>query len=62
MKQKKREKEGLLPTKAPSSDPGERIQEKMDDAESEKSISAPSTPSPSSSTVSSTGTDPYSSN
>ncbi|XP_042362444.1 homeobox protein Hox-A1a [Plectropomus leopardus] len=58
MKQKKREKEGLLPTKAPSSDPGESSREKMDDAASEKSISAPSTPSPSSSTVS----DPYSSN
>lgn len=57
MKQKKREKEGLLPAKAPSSDPGE----KMDD-ESEKSNSAPSTPSPTSSTVSSTGADPYSSN
>uniref|UniRef100_UPI0037E7A1BB homeobox protein Hox-A1a n=1 Tax=Semicossyphus pulcher TaxID=241346 RepID=UPI0037E7A1BB len=62
MKQKKREKEGLLPAKAASSDPGERIQDKMDDAESEKSISAPSTPSPTSSTVSSTGADPYSSN
>lgn len=63
MKQKKREKEGLLPAKASSSsDPGERIQEKMDDADSEKSVSAPSTPSPISSTVSSTGADPYSSN
>ncbi|XP_037650363.1 homeobox protein Hox-A1a [Sebastes umbrosus] len=58
MKQKKREKEGLLPAKTPSSDPGESNQEKMDDAASEKSISAPSTPSPTSSTVS----DPYSSN
>ncbi|KAK9527018.1 hypothetical protein VZT92_015684 [Zoarces viviparus] len=58
MKQKKREKEGLLPTKAPSSDPGESSQEKMDDGASEKSISPPSTPSPTSSTVS----DPYSSN
>ncbi|TDH04193.1 hypothetical protein EPR50_G00150600 [Perca flavescens] len=58
MKQKKREKEGLLPAKASSSDPGESNQEKMDDAASEKSISAPSTPSPTSSTVS----DPYSSN
>ena len=58
MKQKKREKEGLLPAKASSSDPGESSQEKMDDAASEKSISAPSTPSPTSSTVS----DPYSSN
>ncbi|XP_018522790.1 homeobox protein Hox-A1a [Lates calcarifer] len=62
MKQKKREKEGLLPAKASASDPGEGIQEKMDDAASEKSISAPSTPSPASSTVSSTGADPYSSN
>ncbi|XP_029919586.1 homeobox protein Hox-A1a [Myripristis murdjan] len=62
MKQKKREKEGLLPTKAPPSDPGESIQEKMDDAASDKSLSAPSTPSPPSSTVSSTGADPYSSN
>ncbi|XP_054461858.1 homeobox protein Hox-A1a [Anoplopoma fimbria] len=58
MKQKKREKEGLLPAKAPSSDPGESSQEKTDDGASEKSISAPSTPSPTSSTVS----DPYSSN
>ncbi|XP_029298851.1 homeobox protein Hox-A1a [Cottoperca gobio] len=58
MKQKKREKEGLLPAKASSSDPGQSIQEKTDDAASEKSISAPSTPSPISSTVS----DPYSSN
>lgn len=62
MKQKKREKEGLLPVKAASSDSGERIQEKMDDAETEKSVSAPPTPSPTSSTVSSTGADPYSSN
>ena len=61
MKQKKREKEGLLPSKAPASDQGESTQEKMDDARSEKSISAPSTPSPTSSTVSSTGADPYSS-
>ncbi|XP_047461332.1 homeobox protein Hox-A1a [Mugil cephalus] len=62
MKQKKREKEGLLPVKAPSSDTGESIHEKTDDAASEKSISAPSTPSPTSSSVSSTGADPYSSN
>lgn len=61
MKQKKREKEGLLPAKAETSDPGEVTQEKMDDAASEKSVSAPSTPSPIS-TVSSTGADPYSSN
>ncbi|XP_037330438.1 homeobox protein Hox-A1a [Pungitius pungitius] len=58
MKQKKREKEGLLPTKAPSSEPGESSREKMDDGSSEKSISAPSTPSPTSSSVS----DSYSSN
>ncbi|XP_017277772.1 homeobox protein Hox-A1a [Kryptolebias marmoratus] len=62
MKQKKREKEGLLPAKVSSSDPEEIIQEKIDDAASERSISAPSTPSPSSSTVSSTGTDSYTSN
>ncbi|KAM9838336.1 homeobox protein Hox-A1a [Aulostomus maculatus] len=62
MKQKKREKEGLLPSKTPSSDSGESTQDKMDDAASEKSLSAPSTPSPSSSTGSSTGADPYSSN
>lgn len=61
MKQKKREKEGLLPTKPTSSDSGERNQEKIDDGESEKSVSAPSTPSPTSSTVSS-GADPYPSN
>ncbi|XP_055369071.1 homeobox protein Hox-A1a [Betta splendens] len=60
MKQKKREKEGLLPAKTQTSDPGEVIQEKTDDAASEKSISAPSTPSPTS-TVSSTGTESYSS-
>lgn len=60
MKQKKREKEGLVPAKAPSSESGERVQEKTDDAESEKSTSAPSTPSPAS--ESSTGADPYSSN
>ncbi|KAM3595924.1 uncharacterized protein V6R79_005360 [Siganus canaliculatus] len=60
MKQKKREKEGLLPPKASTS--GERIQEKMDDAESEKSVSAPSTPPPPSSSVSSNGSDTYSSN
>lgn len=59
MKQKKREKEGLLPAKLTSSDSS---QEKMDDAASEKSISAPSTPSPTSSTVSSTGPDPFASN
>ncbi|XP_019719093.1 homeobox protein Hox-A1a isoform X1 [Hippocampus comes] len=62
MKQKKREKEGLLPVKAVPSDPGERLQKKMDDAASDKSVSAPSTPSPPSSTVSSTGADPYCSN
>lgn len=62
MKQKKREKEGLLPGKAPPSDPGESIQEKMEDAASEKSLSPPSTPSPSSSSVSSTGAEPYASN
>lgn len=61
MKQKKREKEGLLPTKAGASDQGEVSQEKMDDAASEKSVSAPSTPSPTP-TVSSTGADTYSSN
>ncbi|KAK2830206.1 hypothetical protein Q5P01_018137 [Channa striata] len=61
MKQKKREKEGLLPAKVQTSEPTEGIQEKMDDAASEKSISAPSTPSPTS-TVSSTEADPYSSN
>ncbi|KAJ3608718.1 hypothetical protein NHX12_023248 [Muraenolepis orangiensis] len=81
MKQKKREKEGLLPpAKAPpptatnttntttntttdedEEDPGDgHGQEKTDDASSEKSsLSAPSTPSPASS---STGTDPYASN
>ncbi|XP_067112151.1 homeobox protein Hox-A1a [Osmerus mordax] len=58
MKQKKREKEGLLPTKAPASDPGDS--EKTDDAGSEKSLSAPCTPSPVTSTTSS-GADPYSS-
>ncbi|XP_056271009.1 homeobox protein Hox-A1a [Pseudoliparis swirei] len=58
MKQKKREKEGLLSAKAPTSDPRESSQEKIEDGASEKSISAPSTPSPTSSTVS----DPYSSN
>ncbi|XP_028285312.1 homeobox protein Hox-A1a [Parambassis ranga] len=62
MKQKKREKEGLLPAKLPASEQGDGIHEKMDDAASEKSISAPSTPSPTSSTGSSTGVDPYSSN
>nr|XP_057903840.1 homeobox protein Hox-A1a [Doryrhamphus excisus] len=62
MKQKKREKEGLLPVKAVPSEPGESLQEKMDDAVSEKSVSAPCTPSPPSSTVSSTGADPYCSN
>ncbi|KAM6958934.1 homeobox protein Hox-A1a [Aplochiton taeniatus] len=61
MKQKKREKEGLLPSKAPTADPGDSGQEKTDDVTSEKSISAPSTPSPSSSTMSSSGADPYSS-
>lgn len=61
MKQKKREKEGLLPTKPTSSDSRERNQEKVEDGESEKSVSAPSTPSPTSSTVSS-GADPYPSN
>ncbi|XP_058475964.1 homeobox protein Hox-A1a [Solea solea] len=62
MKQKKREKEGLLPAKASASDPGEGVDEKTDDATSEKSISAPSSPSPPPSTPSSTGADPYSSN
>ncbi|MEQ2167111.1 Homeobox protein Hox-A1a, partial [Goodea atripinnis] len=63
MKQKKREKEGLLPAKVPTAEPEEIIPEKMDDAASEKSnSSSPSTPSPSSSTVSSTGTDTYTSN
>ncbi|XP_011607394.2 homeobox protein Hox-A1a isoform X2 [Takifugu rubripes] len=61
MKQKKREKEGLLPTKPTASDSGERNQEKVEDGESEKSVSAPSTPSPTSSTVSS-GADSYPSN
>ncbi|CAB1320601.1 unnamed protein product [Coregonus sp. 'balchen'] len=60
MKQKKRKKEGLLPNKAPASDPGDSCLVKADDAESEKSLSAPSTPSPTFSTVSS-GVDPYSS-
>ncbi|XP_061737451.1 homeobox protein Hox-A1a [Nerophis ophidion] len=59
MKQKKREKEGLLPAKAAPSDPGESLREKMDDAASEKSVSAPCTPSPTSSGVSSTGADGY---
>uniref|UniRef100_A0A8C7XYE5 Homeobox A1a n=1 Tax=Oryzias sinensis TaxID=183150 RepID=A0A8C7XYE5_9TELE len=58
MKQKKREKEGLMPAKVSTSDQGE----KTNDAASERSISAPSTPSPSSSTVSSTGADAYNSN
>jgi len=62
MKQKKREKEGLLPTKAPPPEPGDATsQDKtllLDDASSEKSLSAPSTPSP----ASSAGTDPYASN
>ncbi|XP_065145525.1 homeobox protein Hox-A1a [Paramisgurnus dabryanus] len=53
MKQKKREKEGLLP-KSPSEP--KNGPEKPEDA-SEKSLSAPSTPSPASSTL-----DPYSSN
>ncbi|KAF7221739.1 homeobox protein Hox-A1a [Nothobranchius furzeri] len=61
MKQKKREKEGMLPAKVQSSHPEEINQEKLDDAASERSVSAPSTPSPSSSTVSSTGTDTYTS-
>ncbi|XP_068189194.1 homeobox protein Hox-A1a [Antennarius striatus] len=61
MKQKKREKEGLLPTKTPS-DQGERIPEKIDDVDSEKSVSVPSSPSPTSSSLSSTGADPYASN
>ncbi|KAJ7991563.1 hypothetical protein DPEC_G00285170 [Dallia pectoralis] len=60
MKQKKREKEGLLPTKASVSDSRDSCLEKADDAGSEKSLSAPSTPSPASSTVSSE-VDPYSS-
>lgn len=58
MKQKKREKECLLPTNAAVSDPRDSCPEKA--AGSDKSLSAPSTPSPSSSTVSS-GVDPYSS-
>ncbi|XP_020355550.1 homeobox protein Hox-A1a [Oncorhynchus tshawytscha] len=58
MKQKKREKECLLPTNAAVSDPRDSCPEKA--AGSEKSLSAPSTPSPASSTVSS-GVDPYSS-
>ncbi|KAM8883535.1 homeobox protein Hox-A1a [Synchiropus picturatus] len=56
MKQKKREKEGMIPSKSKTSD---AAAEKMDDAASEKSMSAPSTPSPSSSTLSG---DPYASN
>ncbi|KAM9384357.1 homeobox protein Hox-A1a [Pholidichthys leucotaenia] len=60
MKQKKREKEGLLPTKV--TDPANGHHEKMDDAASEKSTSAPSTPSPTSSTGSAAGPDPYASN
>ncbi|XP_015229631.1 PREDICTED: homeobox protein Hox-A1 [Cyprinodon variegatus] len=60
MKQKKREKEGLLPAKVPTAEPEEIIPEKMDDAASERSSSSSrTTPSPSSSTVSSTGTDTY---
>uniref|UniRef100_A0A8C6V5S7 Homeobox A1a n=1 Tax=Neogobius melanostomus TaxID=47308 RepID=A0A8C6V5S7_9GOBI len=63
MKQKKREKEGLLPAKPSSSgDLPESGQDKLDDGASEKSLSAPSTPSPTSSTGSSAGADPYSSN
>ncbi|KAK2921243.1 hypothetical protein Q8A73_000728 [Channa argus] len=49
------------PKTVQTSEPAEGIQEKMDDAASEKSNSAPSTPSPPS-TVSSTEADPYSSN
>ncbi|XP_077598906.1 homeobox protein Hox-A1a [Stigmatopora nigra] len=55
MKQKKREKEGLLPVKATTSDPGKRPPDKSDDATSEGSLSAPSTPSP----PSSNGADAY---
>ncbi|CAL8294404.1 unnamed protein product [Merluccius merluccius] len=62
MKQKKREKEGLLPAKAPPADRGDGHGQgdktHDDDVSSEKSLSAPSTPSP----ASSTGTDPYASN
>ncbi|XP_028317491.1 homeobox protein Hox-A1a [Gouania willdenowi] len=60
MKQKKREKEGLLPTKTCTA--GQIEKEKTDDAASEKSISAPSTPSPTSSAMSSTGGEHYASN
>uniref|UniRef100_A0A8C7KJF2 Homeobox A1 n=1 Tax=Oncorhynchus kisutch TaxID=8019 RepID=A0A8C7KJF2_ONCKI len=54
MKQKKREREGLLPNKAPASD-----LVIADDAESEKSLYAPSTSSPASSAVSSGRLCPY---
>nr|XP_061808502.1 homeobox protein Hox-A1a-like [Nerophis lumbriciformis] len=59
MKQKKREKEGLLPVKAVTSDPGKRPPDKTDDVASDKSLSAPSTPSPPLSSVSSNGADAY---
>ncbi|KAJ0055190.1 hypothetical protein NL108_012634 [Boleophthalmus pectinirostris] len=63
MKQKKREKEGLLPAKPSSSgDLPDSGQDRTDDAASDKSLSAPSTPSPTSSTSSTAGPDPYSSN
>uniref|UniRef100_A0A4W5KQ91 Homeobox A1 n=1 Tax=Hucho hucho TaxID=62062 RepID=A0A4W5KQ91_9TELE len=55
MKQKKREKDGLLANKAPASDLGDSCLVKADDAESEKSLSATYTSSPASSTVSSGG-------
>ncbi|XP_018605897.1 homeobox protein Hox-A1a [Scleropages formosus] len=54
MKQKKREKEGLLP----KSPPGQADNEEKAEDTSEKSLSAPPTPSPASSTASSTA-DPY---
>uniref|UniRef100_A0AAV2K831 Homeobox domain-containing protein n=1 Tax=Knipowitschia caucasica TaxID=637954 RepID=A0AAV2K831_KNICA len=55
MKQKKREKEGLLPSKSPcSSEPQQESgQDTREDCRSDKSLSAPSTPSPGSSTGSS---------
>lgn len=54
MKQKKREKEGILP-KSPS---GQVENEEKNEDASEKSHSVPSTPSPASSTTSS-APDPY---
>ncbi|KAK7898549.1 hypothetical protein WMY93_019402 [Mugilogobius chulae] len=59
MKQKKREKEGLLPAKASSSEVPESAQDGADDAGSDKSLSAPSTPSPASSAGSGAGADHY---